>query len=206
MTPARASGASVGPLIATSERASSIPSSTSPVSSTPEAAAFACTCSGREAPTIAEAASPRRSTHVSAISAMLRPACSAIGRSLSTAIYFLLEQDHFSAFHRIRSDELWHHYDGSAADVHIIGPGGDYRRLMLGCGAGRQPQAVVPAGNWFAAEVAGDGAFALLGCTVAPGFDFADFELADGIALAAACPQHAALVRRLTRAGETGNT
>lgn len=121
------------------------------------------------------------------------------GRSHSTAIYFLLEQGNFSAFHRIRSDELWHHYDGDGADVHIIEPGGAYRRLALGLGAGRQPQAVVPAGSWFASEVAGGGAFALLGCTVAPGFDFADFELADGIELADAYAQHASLVRRLSR-------
>jgi hypothetical protein len=126
------------------------------------------------------------------------------GRSLSTAIYFLLQQGHFSAFHRIRSDELWHHYDGDGVDVHIIGPGGELRVLGLGRGAGRQPQAVVPAGCWFASEVSGGGAYALLGCTVAPGFHFADFELADGIELAAAHAQHAALVRRLTRPGDAG--
>ena len=121
------------------------------------------------------------------------------GRSLSTAIYFLLERGRYSAFHRIQSDELWHHYDGDGTDVHIIGPGGDYQLLRLGRGAGRQPQAVVPAGCWFASEVSEGGAFALLGCTVAPGFDFVDFELADGIELCAAAAQHASLVRRLTR-------
>jgi uncharacterized protein len=124
------------------------------------------------------------------------------GRSLSTAIYFLLEQGLYSAFHRIRSDELWHHYDGDGTDIHIIEPNGALRVLRLGRGAGRQPQAVVPAGCWFASEVAGGGEFALLGCTVAPGFDFADFELADGIELAAACAQHAPLIRRLTRPGQ----
>lgn len=127
------------------------------------------------------------------------------GRSLCTAIYFLLEHGNFSAFHRIRSDELWHHYDGDGADVHVIGPDGDDRRLALGRGAGRQPQAVVPAGCWFAAEVAEGGKFSLLGCTVAPGFDFADFELADGIELAAVHAQHTPLIRRLTRSGDAGN-
>ena len=121
------------------------------------------------------------------------------GRSHSTAIYFLLEHANFSAFHRIRSDELWHHYDGAGADVHLIAPNGEHHVLKLGRGAGRQPQAVVPAGCWFASEVAEGGAFALLGCTVAPGFDFADFELADGIELAAVYPQHADIIRRLTR-------
>jgi uncharacterized protein len=127
------------------------------------------------------------------------------GRSLSTAIYFLLERGNFSAFHRIRSDELWHHYEGDGVDVHIIESVGDYRLLRLGRGAGRQPQAVVSAGCWFASEVSEGGVFALLGCTVAPGFDFTDFELADGIELTAAYAQHAALVRRLTRSGDAGN-
>lgn len=120
-------------------------------------------------------------------------------RNVCTAIYFLLERGNFSAFHRINSDEMWHHYDGDGVDVHVLEPGGAYRRLSLGTGAGRQPHAVVPAGCWFAAEVAEGGTFALAGCTVAPGFDFADFELADGVELSACHMQHAELIRRLTR-------
>lgn len=121
------------------------------------------------------------------------------GRSLSTGIYFLLARGHFSAFHRIHSDEMWHAYDGDGVDVHVIAPDGSYDCLRLGSGEGRVPQGVVPAGCWFASEVAAGGEFALVGCTVSPGFDFADFELADGERLAARYPGHAGLVQRLTR-------
>ncbi|MDQ6972523.1 MAG: cupin domain-containing protein, partial [Mariprofundaceae bacterium] len=92
------------------------------------------------------------------------------GRSRSTGIYFLLEQGDYSAFHRIQSDEIWHHYDGDALHIHVIDPAGVYRCLTLGCDIadGQLPQAVVPAGCWFASEVADAGDFALGGCTVAP--------------------------------------
>lgn len=129
-----------------------------------------------------------------------------IGRNVSTAIYFLLEQGNFSAFHRIRSDEMWHFHHGDGVDIHVIDPDGAYQRLMLGVAGGRQPQAVVPAGCWFASEVTQGGSYALVGCTVAPGFDFADFELADGIELAARYTHHAQLIRRLTRPGTTPTT
>lgn len=122
-------------------------------------------------------------------------------RSFSTAIYFLLEAGDISALHRIRSDEVWHFYAGSALDVHCIAPEGAHQVLRLGANpaAGQQFQAVVPAGCWFGAELAGDG-FALVGCTVAPGFDFADFEMGEAQPLAVRYPQHAALIKRLTRA------
>lgn len=123
------------------------------------------------------------------------------GRSHSTAIYFLLEKGDFSAFHRIRSDELWHFYSGSGVDIHVIDPGGNYDCLKLGLDveAGQQPQAVVPAGCWFASEVVEGGAYALVGCTVAPGFDFADFEMAGRDTLASQFPEHRQLIERLTR-------
>ena len=120
-------------------------------------------------------------------------------RNLSTAIYFLLERGNFSAFHRIKSDELWHFYDGDGLDVHVINAQGTYSCLQLGTGAGRLPQALVPAGCWFASEVSQDGGFSLVGCTVSPGFDFTDFALADGVELSKVYPQHAQLIRRLTR-------
>ncbi len=121
------------------------------------------------------------------------------GRNHSTAIYFLLEKNNYSAFHRIRSDELWHFYDGDGLDIHVIDPQGEYTCLRLGTGEGRLPQAMVAAGCWFASEVVSGGSFALVGCTVAPGFEFSDFELADGVALSAVFPQHHHLIRRLTR-------
>ena len=121
-------------------------------------------------------------------------------RSVSTAIYFLLEAGDISALHRIQSDEVWHFYAGSALRVHGIFPDGRCQEWKLGANmaAGEQFQAVVPAGCWFGAELAADG-FALVGCTVAPGFDFADFELAQAQQLLDRYPQHAALIQRLTR-------
>jgi hypothetical protein len=122
-------------------------------------------------------------------------------RAASTAIYFLLAGDQFSAFHRIRSDELWHFYAGSGLIVHVIEPGGSYQQLLLGSSAdqGEQFQAVVPAGCWFGSSLRQPETYALVGCTVAPGFDFADFEMARREELAAQFPQHRTIVERLTR-------
>jgi predicted cupin superfamily sugar epimerase len=122
-------------------------------------------------------------------------------RSASTAIYFLLDGDDFSAFHRIASDEVWHFYCGSSLVVYVIDPDGDYSELHLGDGSdeGEAFQAVVKAGCWFASRVKDAAGFALVGCTVAPGFDFADFELAVRSELVAAYPQHRKLIEELTR-------
>ena len=123
-------------------------------------------------------------------------------RAASTAIYFLLAGDQFSAFHRLRSDELWHFYAGSGLVVHVIEPGGNYSELLLGsdhAASGEQFQAVVPAGCWFGSSLRHPDTFALVGCTVAPGFDFADFEMAKRDELAAHYPQHRAIIERLTR-------
>lgn len=122
-------------------------------------------------------------------------------RSFSTAIYFLLERGNFSAFHRIQSDECWHFYAGQTLWIHIIHPDGAWQTVHLGNdpGKGETFQYVVPAGCWFASEPAPHTAFSFVGCTVAPGFDFADFELAEGDALADAYPQHREEIRRLCR-------
>lgn len=121
-------------------------------------------------------------------------------RVFSTAIYFLLEAGDISALHRIRSDEVWHFYAGSALLIHCIFPDGGYQALRLGANlaAGERFQMVVPAGCWFGAELAEEG-FALVGCTVSPGFDFADFEMADQQQLTETYPQHAELITRMTR-------
>ena len=121
-------------------------------------------------------------------------------RSASTAIYFLLPAGTFSAFHRVCSDEVWHHYNGNPVALHIINRDGAYRKILLGHNliAGERPQGVVPADTWQAAELLGD-TFALCGCTVAPGFDFADLELAKREELTARFPAHAAIIERLTR-------
>lgn len=122
-------------------------------------------------------------------------------RTFATAIYFLLEQGDISALHRLKSDEIWHFYVGASLTVHVIDPDGKHGETMVGrdVEAGEQLQAVVPADCWFGAELAGDGDYALVGCTVSPGFDFNDFELASRDDLTALFPGHAALIQRLTR-------
>jgi predicted cupin superfamily sugar epimerase len=105
------------------------------------------------------------------------PAVDAVGRSRSTAIYFLLERGERSHWHRIDAVEVWHYYAGDALTLRIADHDGT-RSITLGpeIAAGQTPQAVVPAYAWQAAESVGD--WTLVGCTVAPGFDFATFELA----------------------------
>jgi uncharacterized protein len=124
-------------------------------------------------------------------------------RAASTAIYFLLPQSTFSAFHRIKSDELWHHYSGGSLLIHVLYPDGRYTQLRLGsnCTQGESFQQVVPAGTWFASEPVVGAAYCLVGCTVSPGFDFQDFELADREQLAIEYPQQHELINRLTRVG-----
>ncbi len=121
-------------------------------------------------------------------------------RAFSTAIYFLLESGDISALHRIKSDEMWHFYAGSALLIHCIFPDGGYQALRLGAdpAAGELFQAVVPAGCWFGAELAEEG-FALVGCTVSPGFDFSDFEMAEAEQLCDRYSHHAELIRRMTK-------
>jgi uncharacterized protein len=122
-------------------------------------------------------------------------------RPASTAIYFLLEAPEISALHRLRSDELWHFHLGAALRVSELTPDGVLREHRLGVDveAGEQPQAVIPAGSWFGARVAADTGFALVSCTVAPGFDFADFELARRATLRARYAAHTDTIDALTR-------
>jgi len=131
----------------------------------------------------------------------LPPRFAAGDRSFSTAIYYLLEIGDFSAFHRIRSDEGWHFYAGGPLLVHVILPNGIYACTRLGNNLSRGEvfQLVVPAMTWFASEPAPGTDFSLVGCTVAPGFDFYDFELADKRTLQQEFPQHAAVINRLCR-------
>ncbi|MEI2737858.1 MAG: cupin domain-containing protein [Chitinophagaceae bacterium] len=122
-------------------------------------------------------------------------------RPFSTAIYFLLEQGNFSAFHRIKSDECWHFYAGDTLQVYVIHPDAVMEIISLGPAIeeGEQFQYVVPANCWFASRPAPGSSFSFVGCTVAPGFDFADFELADADILSKEYPQHAAIIRELCR-------
>ena len=124
-------------------------------------------------------------------------------RATSTAIYYLLEAGQRSALHRLRSDEIFHFYAGDPLNIVEIAPDGDLTETLLGTdlATGAIPQHMIPAGAWFGAVPTGRFAphgFSLVGCTVAPGFDFADFELAETAALLAAFPRHETWIRRLT--------
>jgi predicted cupin superfamily sugar epimerase len=100
------------------------------------------------------------------------------GRAASTAIYFLLARGERSHWHRVDAVEVWHWYAGAPLALEISQTTGRVERVMLGCelNAGERLQAVVPAHAWQAAQSLGD--WTLVGCTVAPGFEFAGFELA----------------------------
>jgi predicted cupin superfamily sugar epimerase len=121
-------------------------------------------------------------------------------RAASTAIYFLLPAGSLSALHRVRSDEVWHFYAGDPVDLHVIDEAtGRHAVHRLGSRllAGERPQLVVPAGLWQAAVAAGP-RYALCGCTVAPGFDFADFEMPARPDLLRRFPALSSLVESLT--------
>jgi predicted cupin superfamily sugar epimerase len=122
-------------------------------------------------------------------------------RSSGTFIYFLLADGDFSAFHRVRSaDEIWHLYAGGPLELHTIDAERRYRKDVLASDLARgEPAHVVPAGWWQAARLASDASFAFCGCTVAPGFDFADFEMPPAAELVAAYPSHERIIHELTR-------
>jgi len=118
----------------------------------------------------------------------------------SSAIYFLLKSGQFSRMHRLKSDEVLHFYEGSCLIVSVIHPESTLETILLGSSPekGEAFQAVIPAGCWFGGRVNEPDSFALIGCTVAPGFSFEDFELADRQALVRQYPQHRALIEKLT--------
>jgi predicted cupin superfamily sugar epimerase len=121
-------------------------------------------------------------------------------RAASTAIYFLITAEQPSTkLHRLRSDELFHLYEGGPLEVLLLAQGQApaTRRLGLDLAQGERPQLVIPAGTWFGAELAPGAAHCLIGCTVAPGFEFADFELAQGLALSAQFPSAAERIQRM---------
>ena len=120
-------------------------------------------------------------------------------RNISTAIYYLLTEGSFSAFHRIRSDECWHFYAGDSLSIHMIHPDGLFESKIIGNQKKNEeePFAVVPKNTWFAAK--SNGAFSLVGCTVAPGFDFADFEMAEREKLISQFPLCFSLIEEFTR-------
>jgi hypothetical protein len=122
-------------------------------------------------------------------------------RAFSTAIYFLLEKGNFSAFHRIKSDECWHFYAGDPLFIYIIEQTGELKIVSLGSNyeKGQSFQYVVPANCWFASRPAPGSEYCFVGCTVSPGFEFEDFELADAIELSVMYPQHKSIIIELCR-------
>lgn len=124
-------------------------------------------------------------------------------RAASTAIYFLVTAQEPATFlHRLVSDEVFHLYDGGPLEILRLFPDGKWDVAVLGMNlaAGERPQIVVPAGAWFGTELRRGASHCLVGCTVAPGFEFADFELAQGPELEASYPDAAERIRRMSRA------
>lgn len=128
-------------------------------------------------------------------------------RRLSTAIYYLLEPGTFSEMHRLASDEVFHHYAGAAVEMLQLAPGGRMTTHVLGSdlSAGQRPQVVVPKGVWQGSRLlpseVQEGAWALLGCTVSPGFEYADYETGTRAELTRSYPEARELIAALTRGG-----
>ena len=123
-------------------------------------------------------------------------------RAASTAIYFLIGADAPATYlHRLLSDETFHLYEGGPLELLLLHPDGraEVARLGLDLAAGERPQLVVPAGTWFGTELAPGASHCLVGCTVVPGFEFGDFELAAGPELARRYPEVAERIARMTR-------
>jgi predicted cupin superfamily sugar epimerase len=122
-------------------------------------------------------------------------------RNFSTSIYFLLEGNQVSKFHRLKSDEQWHFYDGSSIVVYVIDEGGKLNKILLGRNIekGESLQTIIKHNSWFAAELSDKSSFALIGCTVAPGFDFNDFNLGKRDELVDIFPQFKELINKLTK-------
>ena len=123
-------------------------------------------------------------------------------RAASTAIYFLVTAAEPATFlHRLVSDEVFHLYDGGPLEILRLFPDGTWDVAVLGMNlaAGERPQIVVPAGTWFGTELRAGASHCLMGCTVAPGFEYGDFELAEGPELAARYPEAAGRIRKMSR-------
>ncbi|HPH81418.1 MAG TPA: cupin domain-containing protein [Flavobacteriales bacterium] len=120
-------------------------------------------------------------------------------RQVSTSIYYLLEENDSSHFHRIQSDELWYFHQGAALEI-LYFEGQELKCIYLGndIDSGEVPQAMIPANTWFASHLKNETGFALVSCSVAPGFSFEDFELAKRTALTSEFPTHKAIIEKFT--------
>jgi len=136
------------------------------------------------------------------IPAHVLPAGSQGARHLATAIYYLLSPGTCSILHRLRADEVWHFYLGDPVEMLLLRPGGgEIVTLGHDLAGGMQVQVVVPRGTWQGCRLKAGGAFALLGTTLSPGFDGADFEKGDPEELLAEYPGFSDLIEALTRPG-----
>ncbi len=123
-------------------------------------------------------------------------------RSAGTAIYYLLKGEDFSSWHRLKSDEIWHFYTGSPLHIHVIDTNGQLTTYVLGDPRHTRDasfQLCINAGDYFAAENVNKDSYSLVGCSVSPGFEYKDFELADTARLCQSYPQHEKMIKRLTR-------
>lgn len=122
-------------------------------------------------------------------------------KPFASVIYYLLYGDHFSALHRLRTDEVYHFYLGDAVELLLLYPNGASATVTLGTDleAGQRLQQVVPQGVWQGSRIKRGGTFALMGTTMAPAFDPSDFELGDRDELIRLYSEHAELIRALTR-------
>ncbi|MBX3007180.1 MAG: cupin domain-containing protein [Melioribacteraceae bacterium] len=122
-------------------------------------------------------------------------------RTFSTLIYFLLREDQVSLFHRLLSDEVWHFYLGSPIILHTIDENGVYNQKNIGSKVleDESPQVIIKRNTWFAAELKDKSQFSLVGCTVAPGFEYRDFELGRRDDLIKIYPQHSGLISKFSK-------
>jgi predicted cupin superfamily sugar epimerase len=143
-----------------------------------------------------------RQTYLSAdrLSAGALPVYYGAERAACTAIYYLLTPQTISALHRLRTDEIFHFYAGGSVRMLQLHPDGTGKEIILGPDvlAGQQPQVVVPREVWQGSFLVSGGEFALLGCTVAPGFEYADYEHGKRHELVARFPKYSELIERLT--------
>lgn len=121
-------------------------------------------------------------------------------RNFGTSIYYLLEKKQFSTFHKLKSDETWHFYYGSPLLLHVLDENGNYKKIILGNDLAKNQvfQFTVLRNCWFAAEVSDKNSFSLIGATVAPGFDFSDFEIGKREELILKFPEYKELIKKLS--------
>lgn len=122
-------------------------------------------------------------------------------RSVSTLIYYLLDGDQFSAFHKVKYDEIWHFYKGSSVSLYVLIDGKKPLNIQIGNDLENNEniQCIIKGNTWFGAEINDKSLYSLIGCSVSPGFDYRDFELGERDKLKKIYPQHEYIINRLTR-------